>query len=358
MNKIIISDSYAKLTEEIQRLKQILAALTEERDDLLYHICPELAARYARNVGDYVNRINYQKIMILEMKRRIEIARAALNREKAVSQESVDEQIKTEYQQFHDKADEAFRKSEDAKRWQEEREKRQRQYEYQWKQQYGGQNQSSNDADSFHSETADDTANSTSSDDSRSSDAQSNADSDSTDSHNNADTGSTKTAAAGENKLPNAKEMFRKIVKKLHPDMNPDITEREKELFNKAVKSYQEGDISTLQEIYDEVFCAGETDIDGQELTLEQLSEIKHKLESRIAELQAEINNIKVDFPYREKELLDNPEKLDKLRREIDEIIRQNEETIKHLNEMLNEINNEMEKLRAKQSSRDSRTPR
>lgn len=89
MNKIIISDSYAKLTEEIQGLKQVLAALTEERDDLLYHICPELAARYARNVGDYVNRINYQKITILEMKRRIELARAALNREKTVSQESI-----------------------------------------------------------------------------------------------------------------------------------------------------------------------------------------------------------------------------------------------------------------------------
>ena len=355
MNKIIISDSYAKLTKEIQGLKQVLAALTEERDDLLYHICPELAARYARNVGDYVNRINYQKITILEMKRRIELARAALNREKAVSQESVDEQINTEYRQFRDKADEEFCKSEEAKRWQDEREKRQQQYERRWQQQYGRRNRGSNAADAFNSAGADDAANSESSDDfSEGSGTQSNAGPGSTGSCNKADSISDSPAAIEEENCPNAKEMFRKIVKKLHPDMNPDITKREKELFNKAVKAYQEGDIATLQEIYDEVFCAGETDINGKELTLEELSEIKHKLEVRIAELQAEINNIKNDFPYREKDLLEDPEKLDELTREMNEIIRKNEETIRHLNEMLIEINNEMEQLRKKQGSCDS----
>ncbi len=343
MNNLVATDAYAKLIEEIQQLKQILAFLTEERDDLLYHICPELAARYARNIGDYLNRINYQKIMILEMKRRIEIARAALNREKAISQESVDEQIKTEYQQFHYKADEAFRKSEEAKQKQNEREQRQQQYEYQWQQQYGkrAQKQSSEEAFEADSDTA--SANSSGSDNSNNSDNP----------HVDTDTSTSggKSASADNTELPNAKEMFRKIVKKLHPDMNPDITAREKELFNKAVKAYQDGDINTLQSIYDEVFYAGDADINERNLSLEELSEIRHKLEVRISQLQAEINKIKEAFPYKEKELLDDKDKLDKLRDEMNEDIRHNEETIKHLNEMLREINKEMDNLRQKQDS-------
>ncbi len=335
MDKIIVSDAYAKLTEEIQRLKQILAALTEERNDLLYHVCPELAARYARQIGDYMNRINYQKIMILEMKRRIEIARSALNREKTVSQKSVDEQVRKEYQKFHDKADEEFRRSEQAKQSQSDREKRQRQYEQQWQQQYGRQYKSGKGAEASNEDGASAGSN-------RADDGFNNAHG-SGQTNTDSDTG-TGAKAPADTELPNAKEMFRKIVKKLHPDMNPDITEREKELFNKAVKSYQNGDIATLQEIYDEVFCAGEAEADGKELTLEELTEIKHKLETRIAQLQAEIKEIKADFPYREKDLLDNQERLDKLRREMEEIIRQNEETVRHLNEMLSEINKEMNK--------------
>lgn len=42
---------------------------------MIYHVCPELQAKYAREIGDYQNRANYQELMILELKRRIEIAR-------------------------------------------------------------------------------------------------------------------------------------------------------------------------------------------------------------------------------------------------------------------------------------------
>ena len=54
-----------------------------------------------------------------------------------------------------------------------------------------------------------------------------------------------------EKPLPSAKELYRKIVKKLHPDMNPDVTEHELELFHRATKAYEEGDIMTLQAIYE-----------------------------------------------------------------------------------------------------------
>ena len=70
--EIIVSDTLEKMKEEIRFLKAKLAELLQERDDLVYHICPELRAKYAAEIGDYQNRANYQELMILELKRRIE----------------------------------------------------------------------------------------------------------------------------------------------------------------------------------------------------------------------------------------------------------------------------------------------
>ena len=49
--------------------------------------------------------------MILELKRRIEIARAALNREQSISEEEVDKQIEKEYQEFRAKIEKQLLKT-------------------------------------------------------------------------------------------------------------------------------------------------------------------------------------------------------------------------------------------------------
>ena len=135
--EIIVSDVLEKMKEEIRFLQAKLAELLEERDDLIYHVCPELQAKYAREIGDYQNRANYQELMILELKRRIEIARAALNREQSVSEEEVDKQIKKEYEEFHEKVDEEYQKSKKSQEEQAKREEKRKFYEEQWKSQYG-----------------------------------------------------------------------------------------------------------------------------------------------------------------------------------------------------------------------------
>ncbi len=97
MEEIVVSDACGDLKKEVQVLRMLLASLTAERDDLRYHVCPELEARYASEIGGLENRANYLNIKIAEMKRRIEIARAALNREKTVSREDMDRQVHREY---------------------------------------------------------------------------------------------------------------------------------------------------------------------------------------------------------------------------------------------------------------------
>lgn len=284
MGKMIVSDASRRIREEIRKLQAILASLTSERDDLRYHICPELSARYMREIGDFVNRINYQSIMIREMKRRIEIAQAALNYEKIVTTEEIDAKVETEYRDYYQMVDEAFQRAEQAEKRQRDQEEKRREYEQCWQEQYG-------------------------------------------------------------RKVPDIKELYRQIVKKLHPDVNPNVTEREKELFYAAVKAYREGDLVTLQKIYDEVFSNENINLDKKELSYDELVAFCDKIKNRIETLEKEIDEIHGDFPYNIKDFLDDADTVAKKRKELERQIRKNEETLKRLTEIYERICNDLEKL-------------
>lgn len=299
VNDIIVSDALQNIKDEIQLLKMTLAELMQERDDLIYHVCPELHARYVVEIGDYQNRANYQQLMILELKRRIEIAQAALNREQTVSNEEVDEYIRNEYQEFYQKVDEEYQEYQKAQEKQAEKEERQKFYEEQWKEQYGNNDENESDVEDVKPKAK---------------------------------------------PLPNAKELYRKIVKKLHPDMNPDVTERESELFRKTVKAYEEGDVATLQSVYDEIYGMG-TDTKIQEDSMETLVVLRNQILTQIANVKEEIEHIKSEFPYTEKEFLDDSEAVKAEQEKILELIHIYEEEISRLNGILKEINEKMDEL-------------
>ncbi len=61
------------------------------------------------------------------------------------------------------------------------------------------------------------------------------------------------------------KSLYRKIVKRLHPDVCPDPTEREKDLLNKANAAYASGDLKTIRRIWGE--------LSGTETPVEQVSD-------------------------------------------------------------------------------------
>ncbi len=357
MDNIVITDIDGSLKEEIRILRAQLALLLQEREELLYHVCPELAARYARDVGSYENRAHYQEYMILELKRRIEIARAALNREQTVSKEAVDEQIKTEYREFYEKVEQERRRAEQAQRTQAEKERRRKESEQRWQEKYGagaeggdGHNPGEENADAEAGKfIGEDPGNSSGeADKEHGRDAQESAGED-----NAGKSSRTETDASGEKKRPNLKDLYRKIIKKLHPDVNPNATEREQELFRRATQAYEEEDIETLQEIYDEVFSAGgsETEQDVN-LSAGELLELKKKLEGRIRILRAELEEIKGRNPYRYKELLDDPEKLSLVQTALQEAIRLYEEEIKRLQAELEKINQEMNDLKQKKAGK------
>lgn len=133
------------------------------------------------------------------------------------------------------------------------------------------------------------------------------------------------------------RKLYRQIVKRLHPDMNPNVSDRERELFTKAVDAYKSGDLETLRSISLLV-----TEISDNEETTDSMNDLKSKIEKMkklITGVLNEIERIKQSFPYNQKELLADPARVEERRNEILHILEEYKEIYafyeKKLNDML-----------------------
>ena len=101
------------------------------------------------------------------------------------------------------------------------------------------------------------------------------------------------------------KKLYRQIVKKLHPDLNPGITESELDLFRSAVAAYENADLTIIKSIAIMV----EEITPGEEGTgfYDGLAELEAK-KGRYIESQkgilAQIEVIKTSFPYNQIDFL------------------------------------------------------
>lgn len=325
--EIVLSDYLEELRREIQSLREQLSVLLQEKEDLIYHVCPKLESRYASVIGVYENRAHYLELQILELKRRIEMMQAAINRAKTISMEQMEDQIRKEYQAFHDKVEEERKKAEQDQKSQREKEAKEQEFRKAWEEKYGKSKSGvpSEDADQGRQKEQD------------ASDKSGDPFGDKADGEESGD-----SRKAGEDKTPNLKDLYRKIVKRLHPDVNPNATEREKELFRKATKAYQEGDLVTLQEIYDEIFTGASEEMEADDLTPERLQEIVRKLKEQICAVQEEIRKIKNRVPYLYKKLLDDPEKIRLVQEKIMEAIALYESEINRLQGIMEDVQSQM----------------
>lgn len=122
------------------------------------------------------------------------------------------------------------------------------------------------------------------------------------------------------------KRLYRAIIKLLHPDLHPDLSDTKIQLFNNAVEAYERGDLNALR-IIDAMVSEPTFTVEKSDgraaLTKEKerLSRLLQNIKDRIAEIKSE-------YPYTMKSFVQSPEKIAARKREL-------EDHIKQLNEIL-----------------------
>ena len=118
---IILSQSeYEKLIEEVQRLRARVTELTAQRDDLLYHVCPALQAKYDEKIGSIERELLAAKMYLKEKQRVIEILQAQLNRREKPSMKEAEKKAHEEFREYEEELRRKAREQEEfRKRWNE-----------------------------------------------------------------------------------------------------------------------------------------------------------------------------------------------------------------------------------------------
>ena len=108
------------------------------------------------------------------------------------------------------------------------------------------------------------------------------------------------------------KQLYRLIVKRLHPDWNPNLTQEERDLFVRAQVAYKMTNIQELRNIL-LMIDTKKTDT-RQDIDIE--AEIA-KYEQSIADMQERIEKLEQTFPFTMRKMLEDEEQLKKQQEEI-----------------------------------------
>lgn len=134
-----------------------------------------------------------------------------------------------------------------------------------------------------------------------------------------------------EAQLIEIRQAYRRLVKKLHPDINPETTDNKElnDLWQRISIAYTCNNLEELQEV--EVLVAAALEkagITDMEVTIPDIDD-------KIAALEAEIAKIKSEDPYQYKFLLDDPSAVKEKKDSLNATIKEYEDYSKQLDEVL-----------------------
>lgn len=136
----------------------------------------------------------------------------------------------------------------------------------------------------------------------------------------------SKTAVLSDEENKELKTLYRKIVKALHPDMNPGVSKAQIQLFDNAVSAYKNGDLETLRMIYEMV---GNNPLPEQHKdAMTQLVEERERLQGLLKSIRESMDAIKSAYPYTMKGILEDTEKTAQKKQEFESILEQYNELI------------------------------
>ena len=132
------------------------------------------------------------------------------------------------------------------------------------------------------------------------------------------------------------KKLYHDIVRKLHPDLNPDLPDGAKMLWERIQEAYKVNDwdeLFLLADMVDELL-EGKIDYVEKINSLVALHKELEKITGKIADLTKQIADTKRRIPFSYEEILSDPGAVSKKRQELAEEVRLYKEHIKTLKEI------------------------
>lgn len=245
---IIINPNVERLMGEIKNLKERLLELIEERDELLFQICPNIEAEYMGLLGALEYEALELEEKIRELKRKIEIIREKIAKQEPVILHEIEAQIEEEYKKYAE------------------------------------------NLLSFKNDLNEASAR----------------------------LNSEKLSSEHTKEL---KKIYHKIAKQLHPDLNENLTDDQKQLFFKAAEAYKTGDLTLMRML--DVVTEG-VDVSAEipkENAVENLEKRRDKIRLDVDMMKELIRNIKGSYPYKYKEIIEDKQKVCEMQEKLRNII-------------------------------------
>lgn len=310
---ITVESEYEQLKTKLRMLRSEVSALTARRDELLLRECPRIKAEYDARIGAMELRVFYAQNKLYELKRAIEILQAARNRQEEKSSDEAAEQAHEEYEAYEE---DLKQKAEDIKNSGAYRE-REEEEDRRWRTGPNGAAEDgigseggTEDAEPFEEKQSigEDAGEDTGAGEDKDAEEGTHGRGDETAANPDETDGTAKKFSSRAEEL---RYYYRLLVKRLHPDANPNQTAEEAELLRKTMEAYKNGDLDQLKEICQTLKDSRpEEEFKDTPEDLAEMEEIIADLEKKRTVLQTEIGQIEQDYPYRWKTLLENEEEV------------------------------------------------
>ena len=135
------------------------------------------------------------------------------------------------------------------------------------------------------------------------------------------------------------RKLYRKLVRRLHPDVNPDGTENDLKLFQQAVEAYRNGDLSAMR------ILSVLADTGGKALQNDSLAVLeaeRERLNACLETVRARAEKVRNSFPYVLRDMLEDPAGIEEYRHSLKIRIEQYDAAIRELQTTVDEFHRRM----------------